>query len=93
MTIKTTFEKLESVSVITNIQIKVTFCRIGGVIVSVLATGPNVRVFKPSRGDRFLSAIKNRNTPSFGGEVKPSAQVVKFYGMLKNSTKYERDIS
>jgi hypothetical protein len=32
-------------------------------VVSVLATGPKVRGFKPGRGC---------STPSFGGEVKPS---------------------
>jgi hypothetical protein len=40
--------------------------RLGGVMVSVLATGPMVRGFKPGRGDGFLRAIKIRNTPSFG---------------------------
>jgi hypothetical protein len=28
-------------------------------VVSVLATGPKVREFKPGRGDRFLRAIKS----------------------------------
>jgi hypothetical protein len=44
--------------------------RLGGVVVSVLATGPKVRGFKPGRGDGFLSAIKIRSTTSFGLEVK-----------------------
>jgi hypothetical protein len=30
--------------------------------------------------------------PSFGGEVKPSACVVRFYSMLKNPSKYEREL-
>jgi hypothetical protein len=45
--------------------------RLGGVMVSELATGPKDRGFKPSRGDVFLQAIKIRSTPSFGWEVKP----------------------
>jgi hypothetical protein len=38
--------------------------RLGGVVVSMLVTGPKGR-------DGFLSAIKILSTPSFGGEVKP----------------------
>jgi hypothetical protein len=45
--------------------------RLGDVMVSVLAIGPKVRGFKPGRGDGFLTAIKVRSTPSFGG-VKAS---------------------
>jgi hypothetical protein len=33
---------------------------------------PNVRGFKPGRGDGLLRTIKIRRTTSFGGEVKPS---------------------
>jgi hypothetical protein len=39
---------------------------LGGLVVSVLATGPKVRGF-----DGFLRVIKIRS-PYFGGEVKPS---------------------
>jgi hypothetical protein len=46
---------------------------LGGVVVSVLATGPKCRGFELSRGDGSLRAIKIRNTPSFGEEVKPEA--------------------
>jgi hypothetical protein len=45
--------------------------RLGGVVVSVLATGPKVCEFEPGQGDGFLRAIKIRSTPSFGWEVKP----------------------
>jgi hypothetical protein len=45
--------------------------RLGGVVVSVLATGTKSRGFKPDRGDGFLRAIKIHSTPSFGWEVKP----------------------
>jgi hypothetical protein len=40
-------------------------------VVSVLATGPKGRGFKPGRSDGFLRVIKIRSTPSFGWEVKP----------------------
>jgi hypothetical protein len=41
-------------------------CRLGGVVVSVLATEPKVRRFEPGQGDGFLRAIKIRSTPSLG---------------------------
>jgi hypothetical protein len=39
---------------------------LGGVVVSVLATEPSGRGFKPGQGDGYLMAIKIRSTPSFG---------------------------
>jgi hypothetical protein len=39
-------------------------CRLGGVVVSMLATGPKGSGFEPSQGDGFLRAIKIRSTPS-----------------------------
>jgi hypothetical protein len=33
--------------------------RLGGVVVSVLATGPKGRRFKPGQGDGFLRVIKS----------------------------------
>jgi hypothetical protein len=53
----------------------------GGVMVIVLAIKRKVCGIKPSRGDGLLRVIKNRNTPSLGGEVKPSAPCRKIYGM------------
>jgi hypothetical protein len=44
--------------------------RIGGVVVSVLATGPKVCRFELSQGNGFLRATKICSTPSFGWEVK-----------------------
>jgi hypothetical protein len=41
-------------------------CRLGGVVISVLATGSKVRWFKLGRGEGFLRAIKIRSTPSDG---------------------------
>jgi hypothetical protein len=57
-------------------------------MVSVLAIGPKVRGLNPGRDDGFLEEIKIRGTPSFGGEVKPSAPYCK---MLKNLAYHDRD--
>jgi hypothetical protein len=45
--------------------------RLGGVVVSVLATGPKVCGFEPGQGDGFLRAIKIRSTLSsrMGGKA------------------------
>jgi hypothetical protein len=43
---------------------------LGGLLVIVLAIGPKVHTFKPSRGRWILRWIKIRNT-SFRGEVMP----------------------
>jgi hypothetical protein len=43
---------------------------LGGVVVSVLATGPKGRRFEPGQGDGFLRAIQIHSTPSFGWESK-----------------------
>jgi hypothetical protein len=50
-----------------------------GILVSVLAIETKVRGFKPSRERWIFKGHKNRRTPSFGEEIKPS--------------KYERDTS
>jgi hypothetical protein len=55
--------------------------RIRDIMVSVLSIRPMVLRSKPGRGDGFLREIKIRSTPSFGGQVKPSTHVVRFYGM------------
>jgi hypothetical protein len=39
-------------------------CRLCGVVVSVLATGPKVRGFEPCQSDGFLRDINTRSTPS-----------------------------
>jgi hypothetical protein len=49
---------------------------LGGLVVSVLATGPKVRGFDPDRGIKRV--IKFRSTTSFGGEVKPSVPCRRF---------------
>jgi hypothetical protein len=43
----------------------------GGLGVSVLASGTQVRGFKPGRGLRIFKVGKILSTPSFGREVKP----------------------
>jgi hypothetical protein len=55
-----------------------------------LPLGPRFAGSKPVKGDGFLEAIKIHSMPMFGGEVKPSAHVVRVYGMLKNSSEYEQ---
>jgi hypothetical protein len=59
---------------------RTTGVALGGLVVSVLATGPKVRGFKPGRGRWILRVIsdKIRSTPSFGGEVKPSVPCRRF---------------
>jgi hypothetical protein len=56
--------------------------RVGGVVVSVLATGPKSCGFEPGQGDGLLGAIKIGSTPSsrMGSEAGRS-HVVRFYGM------------
>jgi hypothetical protein len=44
--------------------------RIGGVVVSVLATGPKGYGFEPGQGDGFLRAIKSAAHLPLGWEVK-----------------------
>jgi hypothetical protein len=53
-------------------------------MVNVLANGPMVGGFRPGRGKGFLRVIRISSTSSFGGEVKLSAHIVRFYGILKN---------
>jgi hypothetical protein len=51
------------------------FCRLGDVVVSVLATGPKVCGFESGQGDGFLRAIKIRSTPSLGMECRRTLEV------------------
>jgi hypothetical protein len=45
-------------------------CRLGGVAVSVLVTGPKGYGFEPGQGDGFLRAIKSAAYLPLGWEVK-----------------------
>jgi hypothetical protein len=58
--------------------------RLGGVVVSVLATRPKGRGFIPGRVDEFLRVIKIRSTPSFGWEVKPEVPYGKMLRHVKD---------
>jgi hypothetical protein len=56
---------------------------LGGIVVIVLAIGPRFRGFKPGRGRWNFTGNKIRSETTFGGEVKPAAPLVRFYGMVK----------
>jgi hypothetical protein len=53
-------------------------------VVSVFASGPKSRGFKPRRGDRFSMAVKIRSTPSFGWEVKTEVPCRKILRHVKD---------
>jgi hypothetical protein len=56
--------------------------RLGGVVVSVLATEPKGRGFEPGQGDGFLRVIKILSIPSSRTGTKGErSHVVRFYGM------------
>jgi hypothetical protein len=57
--------------------------RLGGVVVSVLATGPkNVAGSNPAKAMDFLRAIKICSRPSSRMEIKAGrSHIVRFYGM------------
>jgi hypothetical protein len=64
--------------------------RLGGVVVGVLVTEPKCRGFKPDLGCGFLRAIKIRNTPCFGWEVKPEVPCRKILRHIKIPLRYFR---
>jgi hypothetical protein len=53
-------------------------------MISMLAVGPKDCGFKPGQGRLILGTIKIRNTPFFGGEVKPSASCRKILRHVKD---------
>jgi hypothetical protein len=57
---------------------------LGSVMVGVFAIGPNVRLFKPGRGDVLLRVIEISNTPSFEGEAKPETPCRKSLRKVKD---------
>jgi hypothetical protein len=59
-------------------------------MVSVLATGPKGRGFKPGLGDGFLMAIQIRSTPSFAWKVKPEVPCHKILQHVKDPVRYFR---
>jgi hypothetical protein len=50
-------------------------------MVSVLAIGPKLRVFKPGRADGFLNEIKSSARLSWEWKYRQRLHVVRFYGM------------
>jgi hypothetical protein len=64
---------------------------LGGVVVSVLATGPKGCRFEPSQGDGFLKVIKIHSTPSFGWEVKSEFPCPKILWHVKDLLKSHGD--
>jgi hypothetical protein len=61
---------------------------LGGVVVSVLATGHKGCGFEPGQGDGFLRVIKIHSTLSSRMRSKAGrSHVVRFYGIFKNSWK------
>jgi hypothetical protein len=64
---------------------------LGGVMVSVIATGPKGCGFEPGQGDEFLRAIKICSTPSFGREVKPEVPCRKISWHVKDLLKSHGD--
>jgi hypothetical protein len=58
---------------------------LGGVVFSVLVTGPKGCRFEPGQRGGFLRAIKIWSTPSFRWKQSQRPRVVRFYGMLKKS--------
>jgi hypothetical protein len=49
---------------------------LGGIVVSVLATGPNGCGFEPGQGDGFLREVKIHSTP-FSWDVKPCRKMLR----------------
>jgi hypothetical protein len=56
-------------------------CRLGGIVVSVLATGPKDRGFIPGRGGGFLRAIKIGSTPPFGCDSRAGVPVLQVHSI------------
>jgi hypothetical protein len=69
---------------------RLIMCLLGGVVVSVFATGPKGRGFNPGLGYGFLRAINVFSTPSFGWEVKPEVLCRKILLHVKYPLTYQR---
>jgi hypothetical protein len=64
--------------------------RLGGVVVSVFATGPKGHRFKLDQGNGFLRAIKIHSTTSFEWEVEPEVPCRKILRHVKDPLTYQR---
>jgi hypothetical protein len=67
-----------------SVNIVVIVVTLDDLVVSVLATGPKVREFRPVRRRWILRSIKVRRTTSFRGEVKPSVSCRKILRQDEN---------
>jgi hypothetical protein len=67
-----------------------THVAFGGLVVSVLATGPKVRGFKPGRVRWIFKGDKIRGTTSFGGEVKSSVPCRRFTACKRTLRAWKR---
>ena len=57
---------------------------IGGLVVSMLASGTHVCGFKPGRSLSIFTGVKIFNMPSSGGEVKESVPCPSFAACKRN---------
>jgi hypothetical protein len=64
---------------------------LGGVVVSVLVTGPKGCGFKPGQGGGFLRAMKFHSTPSFRLEVNLEVPCHKILRCVKDLLKSHGD--
>jgi hypothetical protein len=60
----------------------------GGLVVSMLASGTQVRGFKPGQKPSDFSGQKIHSMPSFGREVKPSVPCRRFVACKKHPAIY-----
>jgi hypothetical protein len=63
---------------------------LGSVVVSMLATGPKGRGFKPGRSDGVLRTTEIRSTPSSRREVNPEVPCRKILRNVKDKLMYVR---
>jgi hypothetical protein len=63
------------------------YCRLRGVAVGMLATGPKGPGLEPGQGDGYLRAIKIRSTSFIGCDVKPEVPCRKILLHVKDLVK------
>jgi hypothetical protein len=63
---------------------KKKYVALGGLVVIVLVTGPNVCGFKPGKRRWIFKGDKSPNTTYFGGKVKPPVHCSKILRHVKN---------
>ena len=63
------------------------WCDPGGPVVIILATGPEVREFKPGQVSGFFQSVKILSMTSFGREVKPWLPCRRFTARKRTSSR------